>query len=183
MSKQDVLELPAEVPRKRRQIEALLDVHIARWLAGEGDNGMLTDGERKRLEKEKARRKKLRRDHRVGLIIPQEGMTPVQQAEMTRLMLESGATEIHHGGVPSKVHNLAREIGVVHHRDTAWRFDPERDKEVIRESDAIIAAPKEGSVQTHATPGVWQMIGYAKHRNIPTTVVLPDGTIIDGGST
>jgi hypothetical protein len=178
MAKEDVLELPAAVPRKRRQLESLLDVHIAKWLADDE----LQPGDRKRLEAEKARRKALVREHRVGLVVPQEGMTPIQQEVLTDLLLESGATEVHHGGVPSKLHNVAREIGVVHHRDTAYRFDPERDREVVRCSDAVIAAPKELTIQTYATPGVWAIIGYAKNRNIPTKVVLPDGSVTSGGS-
>lgn len=174
MSKDDVAELPAVVPRKARQLEAVPDVWIARWLAGDA----ITPSERRRLEELKAKRKTPVREHRVGLIVPKAGLAPVQLATMLVLLQTAGATEVHHGGVPSKLHNAARDIGVVHHQEPGWRFSPERDKEVVRSVDAVIAAPKESTVQTHATPGVWTAIGYAKHRGLPVKIVMPNGEVM-----
>lgn len=172
MSKADVLEvMPEAPPRKRRLLEAAPALWLAVWLDSE-----LSPSDRRRLEAEKARRKALVREHRVGLVVAPEGPTPVQLAAMIETLEQSGASEIHHGGVPSKLHNAARAIGVVHHQE-AWPFSDERIKAVIRASDAIVAAPKEQSVLPYATPGVWNWIGYAKNRGLPVRIILPNGRV------
>lgn len=159
--------MPAAPPRKRRALEDAPALWLAVWLDSE-----LSPSDRRRLEEEKARRKALTREHRVGLVVAQEGLTPVQLAAVIAAL--DGASEVHHGGVPSKLHNAAREYGVVHHRD-AWPFSDERIKAVIRDSDAIIAAPKEQTIMPYATPGVWRWIGYARNRSLPVRVILPTG--------
>lgn len=172
--KTDVVEgMPAAPPRKRRQLEQVPDVWLAIWL----DSDHLSPSDRRRCEQEKADRAARRKlaDFKVGLIVNQYGLPKEQLTAAIEALQESGATEVHHGGVPRRLHNAAREIGVTHHQEPGWRYAEERDKAVIYAVDAIIACPKETTVQTHATPGVWKAIGYAKHRGLPVTVILPNG--------
>lgn len=172
--KSDVIEdMPAAPPRKRRQLERVPDVWLAIWL----DSEHLSASDRRRVETEKADRAARRKltEFRVGLIVTQYGLPREQIAGAIEALEKSGATEVHHGGVPPKLHNAAREIGVTHHKEPGWRYAEERDKAVICAVDAIIACPKETTVQTYATPGVWTAIGYARHRGLPVTVIAPDG--------
>lgn len=173
--KSDVVEdMPAAPPRKRRQLEQVPDVWLAIWLASED----LSLSDRRRCEEEKAERQRRRKvaEYRVGLIVNQYGLPPEQLAAAIEAL--QGATEVHHGGVPSKLHNAARELGVVHHKEPGWVYSEERDQAVIRAVDAVVACPKETTVQTYATPGVWKAIGYARHRGLPVTVISPAGEIL-----
>jgi hypothetical protein len=175
--KSDVVEdMPAAPPRKRRQLEQVPDVWLAIWL----DSEDLSPSDRRRCQDEKAERARRRKvaEHRVGLIVNQYGLTPDQLAKAIEALRGAGATEVHHGGVPSKLHNAARDLGVVHHKEPGWLYSEERDQEVIRSVDAVIACPKETTVQTYATPGVWKAIGYARHRGLPVTVISPTGDIL-----
>jgi hypothetical protein len=67
--------LPARVPTKRSQIGRLADLHIAIWLDGD----TITEAERALLQREKDRRKNMRRLTSVGVVVPLEGMTPAQR--------------------------------------------------------------------------------------------------------
>lgn len=176
MSKQDVADVPAAPPRKRRQLEVVPDLWLAVWL----DSEELTPSEQRRVAEEKARRKRLKAtaQHRLGLIVTEHGLTPVQLEATIKAIAASGATEVHHGGVTSKLHNAAREIGVVRHTEPGWRYSAQRDQEIIRECDAIIACPKELTTQPYATPGVWSAIGYARHRGLPVTIISPAGELL-----
>jgi hypothetical protein len=74
----DDVELPTRVPTKRSQIGRLADVHIAIWLAGDS----ITNAERALLEREKERRKQIRRVASLGIMAGPEGMTPLQRAAL-----------------------------------------------------------------------------------------------------
>lgn len=174
MSKEDVIDMPATIPRKRRQVESMPDVWIATWLADDA----LPRGDRLRLQAEKDRRKRERSTttRRVGILMTDEGMTPEQMSAVIEAVLTSGATEVHHGGVPRRLHNICREVGVVHHNDTGWRNSDDRNREVIKAVDAIIAAPKEAREQVGSKDGLWAMIQYARHRKVAVRLILPDGS-------
>jgi hypothetical protein len=173
VSKDDVPQLPAAVPTKRRQIEGLLDAHIAMWLAGDS----ITYGERRRLEGEKRRRKQSSRERSVGLLISQEGVTPEQQAGVEFLLRKSGATVIHHHSLPSRLHQACRQIAeVVVHQSGAYQ---DRLREVIHDADSFIAAPREMREPNQKEDGtVWWAIKHAKHRRKSVLTVLPDGKVI-----
>jgi hypothetical protein len=74
LAKEDVPPL-GPVPKKRRQLEGALDVHVAMWLDSDG----LTPSERRRVQEEKDRRRRARRDGpavTLGFSGTREGMTP-----------------------------------------------------------------------------------------------------------
>lgn len=169
--KDDVPPLPARVPSKRRQLERLLDVHVAMWLAGD----QISDAERRRLQELKAQRRATVPDRPVGLLVGREGATPPQVQAIVDILAQLHPTEIHHPGVSPALHRACRATGapVIVHRDV--RVDESGMPTVIRQSSTVIAAPKERSPQS-AKSVVWDMIRYAKHRRIAVRVVLPDGS-------
>lgn len=167
--KEDVQELPAVVPRKRRQVEQALDLHIAIWLDSE-----ITPSERRRLLAEKQRRKNLTPDVVVGLVVADEGVTPIQLASLREELGRLEPTKIVHPGVASsKVHGACKAQGVpveVYHDG-----DPiSRAKEVVRAAEVLVAAPKEPTEPNEKT-GVWSIIRYARNRSLRVRVILPDG--------
>lgn len=166
--------LPAQVPRKRRPFEQLLDVHIAMWLAGDD----ITPSERRRLEDLKAQRKRERAvdGQVVGVLLPEEGVTPEQRAAVIEQVTKLNPTAIHHHGVSSPIHQACRRLAPVEvHRG----FDYQGHMEVVRHPDVevIVAAAKETTVQPYALDGVWHAVGLARHRRMPTTVVFPNGQV------
>lgn len=149
MSKDDI-EIPSEIPRKRRQLEAALDSWVAFWLSGEP-----TPSQRRRLEEERERRKRLRRAQSrvVAVIVGPEGQTPEQKAAITEALTAA--------------------------QDTVLRPPIVAAKSAIRSSDLVIAAPRESAapsdVQIRDRSSVWHAIDYAKHRRVPVRIIMPNG--------
>lgn len=176
MSKEDVPPL-GPVPHKRRAIENALDVHIAMWLAEK--EFRLTPSERKKLEAEKERRKRLDKTVTAGVIVGAEGVTPGQAEGLLEALETIRATEILHAWIPSKLHQAIKRIApvqVVHdhveHGEDAWLV---RNQDIIKRSTVVVAAPKEFSEPHQKSSGVWAAIKYAKHRGVPVIIVSPGG--------
>lgn len=162
-------ERPARVPAKRRQLESLLDVHIAEWLASDA----LTPSERRRLQDERARRKAERRRTGlvIGLVVDPAGVTP-QQLEGVKEAL-AGARSIIHSGVPSSRLHTACKLAAGCEVAVLETNDPVHDRrEVVRRADLVVIAPSSDGGGSRA----WRAESYARHRRVPVKVVLPDGT-------
>lgn len=168
MAKEDLPPRPDSPPRNRRQLEALPDLWIAEWLAGD----TIKPGERKKLEALKESRKHRKPDVVLGVVVAPEGMTPEQFKTFQRVLPRMGATEVHHTLLPGKVYRIVKELGV-----PMVRYDQygQNERDVIKSASVLLAAPKEPAIRTYATRGVWSMIGLAKHRSVPVRIVLPDG--------
>lgn len=162
----DDAPLPETVPRKRRQIEMLLDRHIAIWLAGDD----LTPSERRKLEEERQRRRQVTPGMPVGLVVGHEGVTPEQLEQLPSYL--RGASKILHAGVASRVHTACRslDVPVVVYRDDM--------KTVVKEADRVIACVPYAREITDTL--VWQYVRYARHRSTPVIAVMPDGTEYQG---
>lgn len=176
MAKEDVPPLPERIPTKRRQVEQLLDVHIAMWLADES----ISFSERKRLENEKRRRKNSKLEVQHGVVVPKEGVTPEQQQIFSGLLLQERVQVVHHHILPSRLHQLCRIAAqeVVVHRGGEYG---ERLRSTVRNSDFLFAFPKELREPDAKVEGtVWWAVKYAKHRGLPVTVVLPNGKVLSG---
>jgi hypothetical protein len=177
MAKDDVIaDMPATVPTKRKALKEAPDVWLAIWASDKS----LPPSQRKRAQAERDERKAAVPDRRVGLLLGQEGLTPEQFDRLKELLATSGATEVHHPGVASRVHTACRSLGVpvMPHRDVRVG-DDERAKLVCRaltgqSADRVYAFPPAGRAE-----GLWDGIRYAKHRSIPVIVVLPDGSSPD----
>lgn len=168
--KDDIPPLPDAVPKKRRHIENILPVHLAMWL---DDSSGITPLERKKLRAEHERRKFLKPDVVLGVVVGSEGMTPPQFRTFQRVIVGMGATEVHHARLPAKVYHVTKslEVPIVLHGDLEL-YDP---REMVRKCTVIVAAPKEQTVQSYSSGGVWSVVGFAKNRSLPVKVILPDG--------
>lgn len=178
----DDVPVPDVIPRKRRQLEDesfVLDRFIAVWLTRED----LTPSERRRLDAERERRRAAGPDVLVGLVVAEEGTTPPQFMRVLEQLRALRATKVVHTYLPRKHHGTlvgaCHELGVERELVIDVRGIEQAARTVITGVDAVILAPREATVQTHATPGVWSAVGLARHRGVPTTVVLPSGETQD----
>jgi hypothetical protein len=172
------IPLPAKVPGKRRALEVALDLHIAMWL----DDETITPSERRRLGAEKQRRRQLRAAGRrpVGLLLPSQGVTAAQRAGIMEQLRALDPTIIYHHGVSGAMHHECKSLAPVE----VLRGDGMLGhRAVVHRSEAIVAAVKENAVMPYATPGVWLMIGLARHRSLPVRVVAPNGKELEQGAT
>lgn len=180
--KADVPPLPDRVPAKRRQVEALLDVHIAMWLASD----QITPSQRRRLDAEKARRRALTPEQPVGLLVGREGVTPVQQEHVIAAIVAAQPTQIIHPGVAGPLHSACRRVGVPvkalrnmrsHHMALPpfqmHGSDADAMREVVRSSQLVVAAPKDHTPDSDSD--VWDAARYARHRSIAVQIILPNG--------
>lgn len=177
----DDIETPPRPPAKRRQLEAALPAWLAVWANDES----LTPSERRRAQEERDRRKALAgKDEVVGLVVAAEGMTPSQLEGLCTALRETNASQVLHTRVPRKVHGalmaVCRDMGAEARLVADVRDEQAAAAQVVRDSSFVLAAPRERTVLPYATPGVWSMVGLARHRSLPVRVVLPDGTQLQG---
>jgi hypothetical protein len=195
VAKEDVPPL-GPVPKKRRQLEGALDVHVAMWLASDD----LTPSERRRVQEEKDRRRRERREGpaiTLGFSGTREGMTPPQAAAVEALIDELRPRLARHGmckGADLQFHQMCRERGipVIGHpgsqpsmrarcegllREEAPKANLVRNKDIARECSVLVAAPKEmREPDVMKGLGTWSTVRYARQRGKPARVVLPDGS-------
>ncbi len=69
-------------------------------------------------------------------------------------------------------------------RVRAWKGSPDirapkryltRNKDIVRETDILIAAPAE--IEEQIRSGTWSTVRYARKLGKPVFVILPDGTV------
>lgn len=180
--KDDIPPLPDLVPKKRRHIENILPVHLAMWL-DEGSG--ITPLERKKLSLEFERRKLLKPEVKLGVVVGSEGMTPPQFRTFQRVLPGMAATEVHFPRLPSKVYQVVKKLDI----PCSLHGDPELYdyRLMLRECTVIIATPKEtfrykpgttpelSKVLESMQGGLWDMIRFARNRSLPVKVILPDG--------
>lgn len=164
--KEDVGPLPDAVPKKRRQIEQITDLHLAMWLDAESD---ITPLERKKLTAEKERRKTLKPDIILGVVCCTEGATPDQLRTLRKVLLRIAPTEVHQHPLPSKVNFIVKSLGT-------QRAVHNAPGEVVRASTVVVALPKETEKFLASSKSlIAESIKLAKHRSTPVRVILPDG--------
>jgi hypothetical protein len=132
----------------------------------------------------------------IGFTGARQGMTEAQKSALGDL-LDGGAGEFHHGdciGADSQAHDIADECGysIILHPPTnssqrAWREVPkhmerpekpylDRNKDIVRETASLIAAPAEPEEQLRS--GTWSTVRFARKQGKPVFVILPDGSVI-----
>src|SRR3954470_4455158 len=145
----DDVEIPPAPPRKRRQLEAALPAWLATWANDES----LPPSARRRAQEERDRRKALVPDVRIGILVGEEGMTPVQRDRLAELAGQAHPTELHvEFDVARHVRRLvdALELGEV----PWYHADPQ---ELVKASTLVLAAPKEPE-KPDRVEGVWEAV-------------------------
>lgn len=165
---------PDRIPTKKRQLEQALDAWLHVWLAKPD----ITYRERKRILAEQGRRKQVRPAVRLALIAGQEGITP-HQIRITRDLLERIApTEVRTVGQVAKLERLLPDDLNVH-LDYGNTADVGLARSIVRDSTVVVAYPKE-PLKPDKVEGVWDAVRFAKHRNLPVRIVMPDGELKEG---
>jgi hypothetical protein len=168
MPKDEIPPLPLRPPKKRKQMYEALDIHLAMW----AHSDTLIPSDKRRVEEERQRRKRMKRTERVGILVGKEGITPEQFVRMAEALNgeKGGMTEIWHAPVSGPVHSLCKSYGVDVEVVTTPRVsDHDRWRIVVKNSTKVIAFPRgeEGPL--------WDLIRYTRHRNTPVTVIMPNG--------
>ena len=125
---------------------------------------------------------------KVGFTGTQTGMSERQKKRLREEL--NGATQLHHGdciGADEEAVKIARELGIeiVMHPPTndskrAWTYQTgdqvwaqapylERNKEIVRATDRLVAAPKTN--QEEVRSGTWSTVRYARSLNKLITVL------------
>lgn len=191
--KQDVPPTPDAIPRKRSQLRKVPDLWLAEWLAR--DN--LAASDRRRLEETRGQRRRPVSARVVGFVGTEAGMSKPQRQAVRRAL--AGATAAHHAGTTAadaQFHRLCHTLGVpvvlhppqgrgavrtdMHDVTHAEAASPSYDRDIVRASDVVVAAPKEGREPPLAIPGTWTVVRYARERRTPVRVFMPDGQEANG---
>lgn len=162
---------PPKPPKKRKQLERAPDLWLAVW----ANDHNLPEVDRAKVQEERDRRKAAQPDRVVGILVDYEGATPSQLETVKQELAKARPTMIHHPWTGKSLNTACKATGapVEVHRDVTSTTNPLR--EVVLASDRLIVAPRSRSESP-----VWDAYKYAKHRKLPITVVLMDGTIQQG---
>jgi hypothetical protein len=118
---------------------------------------------------------------KVGITGTRRGVWGPQLVELRRLLLQLGASEVHHGdciGFDAQAHAVARELGlriVIHPPEDATRrafctgaslnFEPrpymERNRAIVHAVDILLAAPRTMDQDSEKHSGTWATVRYA----------------------
>jgi hypothetical protein len=144
-----------------------LYLDIAFWLEAPS----LTPSYLGRVTEEKQRRRRLDRSYTVGIIVGPEGTTPKQLEAIRELVNRPDITEVHAGTamrlrLPEGLFRLHNDIPNLE----------ARHKKIVKSSKVIVAAPREmEKPSSYGKWGVWSAVRYAKNRNLPVRIVMPNG--------
>jgi len=167
MAREDIPPLPLRPPKKRKAMEQTLDVHLAMW----SSQANLLPSDKRRVEEERERRKRLRvQQERLGILVGPEGSTPEQLKGLAEYLTgHYGVVDsIWHVRTPGPVHGLCKSFGVPVQAVTESDFVT-ATRTVIRNCTKIAALPR-GEVAP-----LWDDIRYARHRNLSVVVFMPNG--------
>ncbi len=137
---------------------------------------------------------------RVGFTGTQHGMSLRQEVAVSRLLLGWSPVVAHHGdcvGADARFHELVRDAlpatRIVSHppsveakrafmvADEVCGRLPylERNRRIVDESEVLVACPR--SAVEELRSGTWATVRYARKRGVPVYLILPDGTLVEGG--
>jgi len=133
---------------------------------------------------------------KIGVTGTRSGMTEPQKVFLTNLLLQYMVIfeELHHGdciGVDVEVAHFFKLQGIktvchpprkselrAFHKSDEFR-EPEdyfkRNRNIVDETDLLLVFPYQMERQTHG--GTWYTYDYAKKKNKPIILILPDGSI------
>ena len=126
---------------------------------------------------------------KIGFTGTQHGMSLAQKQHLRRLLIELGATELHHGdciGADAEAHEMAKGLGlkiVVHPPDNdkkrafvthadEWRQPLPylvRNREIVDSTQFLVAAPLEDNMRVRS--GTWATWRYARTRGRVTRIL------------
>lgn len=131
---------------------------------------------------------------RIGFTGTRHGMTPAQEQALRGMLAARHGATLHHGdciGADAQAHEVASLLGrsvTIHPPKEAamraWKASPDirapkayltRNKDIVRETEFLIAAPAETEEQMRS--GTWSTVRFARRLGKPVFLILPDGTV------
>lgn len=132
---------------------------------------------------------------RTGFTGTQRGMTAKQKTATRHLLAGMNPCEFHHGdciGADADAHELFRELKrgkvIIHPPTNSSKralckgnviLAPlpylDRNKEIVINSDVLIACP--GEFEEQLRSGTWSTVRFARKQMRPIFIVFPDGTV------
>jgi hypothetical protein len=131
---------------------------------------------------------------RIGFTGTHHGMTPAQVRVFRSILSGHKGAALHHGdcvGADAQAHEVACSLGrdvTIHPpvigAQRAWKTSPDiraprpylsRSKDIVRETDMLIAAPAEAKEQRRS--GTWSTVRFARKLGKPVFVISPDGMV------
>ena len=131
---------------------------------------------------------------RIGFTGTRQGMTAEQARALRDLLRSHPGAALHHGdcvGADEQAHDIAVSLGcsvVIHppleDRQRAFKPAPRihtprpylvRNKDIVRETELLIAAPAEPSEQHRS--GTWSTVRFARRQGRAVWLIQPDGVI------
>ncbi len=137
---------------------------------------------------------------KLGITGTRQGLTDTQRGHAVNIARTHTFTEVHHGdcvGVDEQVAMIIKRFqpncSIISHPPTNpmhRAFTPcsqlhsprsylQRNKDIVEESDVLIAFPKESGEVIRS--GTWATIRHARAKGIPVLVVYPNDKILDTG--
>lgn len=129
---------------------------------------------------------------KIGFTGTRNGMTPQQRAALESMLCDAEG-EFHHGdcvGADAQAHDIATDLGLITighppverslraYCGVMLSRDPkpylDRNKDIVREADLMIAAPGEREPQLRS--GTWSTIRFARKMRKRLWIFYPDGS-------
>jgi hypothetical protein len=130
----------------------------------------------------------------IGFTGTRQSMTPAQEGALRELLASHPDAVLHHGdaiGADAQAHDIAVALGcrlVIHPpvdgTDRAFKHSSDvraprpyldRNRDIVRETELLIAAPAEATEQLRS--GTWSTVRYARKLRRLIVLVLPDGRV------
>ena len=130
-----------------------------------------------------------------GFTGTRKGMTGKQRESFRALSVQLGFSKLHHGdcvGGDENAHKIVRKITgvkIIIHPPTYQKYRAfcrgdvilnqrpylDRNKDIVDHSDFLIATP--GEFKERLRSGTWSTVRYARKKNKPIYIILPNGEI------
>jgi hypothetical protein len=136
---------------------------------------------------------------RIGFTGTRQGMTAGQERVLRSLLTSHTGAVLHHGdciGADAQAHDVAVSLGldvVIHpplvETQRAWkkalhvrkpRPYLERNKDIVRETEMVIATPAEAFEQLRS--GTWSTVRFARKQGRAIWIIQPEGIVIPGAA-
>lgn len=170
----------ADVPRKRRQLEAADAKDLAAWATDES----LPERDRRRAQMERDRRKALRdRDERnVAVVLSDSGYQPPQLPVLKDLLAAIAPAQIDHPWGPPAVHTACVATGArVRVHGPRYRVWQEKQEAAIENAEIVIGLATSFQMPDKKQgKDVWGALRHAKDRGAEVILIWPDGSLLEG---
>lgn len=133
----------------------------------------------------------------VGFTGTRRGMSVAQKNKLNALLADIGAVELHHGdcvGADAEAHQIATKLGLsvcihppeekslrafcVGDMEAPSKDYLSRDRDIVNETECLIAAPYESAYPETQNGGTWYTIRHAMQSKRPVFIIFRGGDLV-----